>query len=122
MIADMALERVALDIRHDLRPYLSATLAHAEHDGLARSASALDLPLAGDAVHVARLAADVALVYLYLAIELVEAPGLHGEANALEHEPSGLLRDTECAAQLVRADPILGVRGQPHGGEPLVQP
>ena len=40
----------------------------------------------------------------------------------MEHEPRGLLRDAERPSEFVRADPVLGVGDQPHGGKPLVEP
>lgn len=71
-------------------------------------------------MHVASLAADKGLIHLDIAVELLEATRLHGESDAMQHEPRGLLRDPECPRQLMRADPVLGVGGQPDGGEPLV--
>ena len=68
-----------------------------------------------------RLAADVGLVDLDLAGDLVEAPGLHGEPDAVQHEPCRLLRDAERAAEFVGADPVLAVGDEPDGGEPLVE-
>ena len=39
----------------------------------------------------------------------------------MEHEPSGLLSDAECAMDLPRASSILAVCQHPHGSEPLVK-
>ena len=51
----------------------------------------------------------------------VEAPGLHREANTVEHEPRGLLGDAKRARQFVGADAVLRVREQPDRRKPLVQ-
>jgi DNA polymerase IV len=49
-------------------------------------------------VHVAGESADERLVNLDFAVELVEAAGLHREADSVEYEPGGLLSDAERGA------------------------
>jgi hypothetical protein len=52
---------------------------------------------------------------------LREGAFLQGKPDAVKHEPARLLRDAEGAAQLVRANAVLGVDDQPDWGEPLAQ-
>jgi hypothetical protein len=72
-------------------------------------------------VHVPGLAADERFVHFDFAIDLVEGFSLHRKANAVEHEPRGLLRHTERTMDLVAADPVLRASNHPHGRKPLVQ-
>ena len=80
--------------------------------------------LAAVFVHVARLAADVGFVHFDVAAQFAAAVVLvflHGETNALEHEPCGLLRDADSASDFVRADAVLRVGDHPHARQPLIQ-
>jgi len=72
-------------------------------------------------VHEPRGTTDVGLVYLDFALKLPEPSALHGEPNAVQHEPAGFLRDTKRPRHFVGADPVLVVDDHPHGGQPLVQ-
>jgi hypothetical protein len=58
--------------------------------GRASCATPLDSQLALALVHVPGLAADEGFVGFNLALELLETPGLHRQADAVEHEPCGL--------------------------------
>ena len=81
----------------------------AHHSDFARAASAVDLPSAIRTVHIASLAADERLVYFHVTAQFLNAALLHGETDAVQHEPCGLLRDAESAMYLVTGDAILGV-------------
>jgi hypothetical protein len=120
-VANDPVQRGALGISDDLSTNKSAALDHADNGGLIRAARAGDLPSAFPLVHVPRLAADVSLVHFNRARKLVEAPALHGEPDAVKHEPRRLLSNAERPAKFVRADPVLGVSSKPHGREPLVE-
>ena len=115
------LKRPASDVRHDLCSDGAAPLDHAEDGTLVDTAGSRDLLSADVCVHVPRLTADEGLVHLDCTGELLEGPGLHGEPNAVEHEPRGLLSHAERAAEFVRGDAVLGVGDEPNGGEPLVE-
>ena len=92
------------------------------HDGsLVVSAGPSDDPLPSLHVHVLGLAADVDLIGLNLAVHLVDGAVLHGEADTVQHEPSGLLGDSEIAGQLVTRNAVLAVSEHPHRGEPLAE-
>ena len=69
-------------------------------------------------------ATDESLVYFNFAIrptEFQERAILHCKTDAMEHEPSRLLSDTECASNLVRANAVLAIRNHPNSDEPLVE-
>lgn len=42
-------------------------------------------------------------------------------SNAVEHEPCGLLTDSQSSVEFPRRNTILGVSEKPHGRKPLVQ-
>jgi hypothetical protein len=72
-------------------------------------------------VHVSRLSTDIGFVCFNSAGELSSDSFLHRETNTLQHEPRGFLRDAEATVKLVRANPVLAIRGQPHSRKPFVQ-
>jgi len=72
-------------------------------------------------VYEARFTTDERFIGFDLASELVEGASLHGEPDAMEHEPRGLLSHADAACDLVGTDAVLGVADQPHGGKPLVE-
>jgi hypothetical protein len=66
------------------------------------------------------VAAHDGLVHLDLARQgRVEGLRLHGETDAMAHEPRGLLGDPQIAGELVRAAALLAGRIQPDRREPL---
>src|SRR5437879_11458924 len=90
------------------------------HDrGLVHSASPANYPRLPRLVHEPRSAADEGLVNLYLAGEPCVGSALHREPDAVKHEPRSLLRHTECARHLARADTVLAVHGHPQCGQPF---
>jgi hypothetical protein len=60
-------------------------------------------------VHVAGLSADIGLIRFHDAAHFLEGALLHGEPNALQHEPTSFLADAKGAANLVRANAVLSV-------------
>lgn len=46
---------------------------------------------------------------------------LQGEAQALEHEPGGLLGHVKVPCQFVATDTVLAISEQPQRGEPLIE-
>lgn len=108
---------------NDLSPNgIGLTVLGTLHRSLGDHATAANPDLSLPHMHVLCLAADVGLVNLDGAGHLLVGRSLKGESNPVKHEPRGLLRDTQRTAQLVRADRVLGVRDQPDGGQPLVEP
>jgi hypothetical protein len=73
------------------------------------------------AVHVSRFA-NVRFVYFHRASKFCsERSGLHGKTDAMFHKPSGLLRDANCASNLVTANAVFAISGHPYRHEPLIQ-
>jgi hypothetical protein len=66
-------------------------------------------------------AADVRLIDLHRPGEHGERVVLHGFADAVQHEPGGLLRHRERARDLIGRDAVTGAGDQPNGGKPLVK-
>jgi len=75
------------------------------------------LPLVAKAV----AATDESLIAFNIATHLDDRLVLHGEANALKHEPTRLLSDAKRTVKLVGANAVLGVDDQPEGREPLAK-
>ena len=72
-------------------------------------------------VHIARLAADESFVGFDMAGELVSGGHAESAANAVIHEPCGLLSHADGPGDLVAADAVLAVHYLPHGEQPFVQ-
>ena len=53
--------------------------------------------------------------------EFLEAPALHGFADAVQHEPCGLLSHVQIAGDFVATHSVLAIDYQPHGDQPLVE-
>jgi hypothetical protein len=72
-----------------------AAFEHGCDNGLADSSTmtALEFSRFHIAMHIAGSATDETLIDLYLAGKFTAVLGLHSEANAMEHEPRGLLGD-----------------------------
>lgn len=106
----------------NLRSHLAVALQESHDGNLARAARTRNLSAVLAPVHVAGEAADVSLIRFDLAAHfLLERTRLHRNADAVNHEPSGLLRDADSAVDFVRTDAVLAVRHHPNCHEPLVQ-
>ena len=111
--------RIVDDSSADLRRrVVSPALEQAVNDGLADAAAPKNPLLALSLVHVRGRAADERLVTLDSASHLAERFRFHRQADAHEHKPSGLLRDSQGAGNLARTDTVFGVGDAPHGDEP----
>src|SRR6266542_4187515 len=82
-------------------------------------ATGFDAPLLVT-VHVPRSAAYKSLVRFDSSRQLFSRFVVHSQANPMQHEPSGLLSDTNRAVQLIRTDSVFSVGNQPKGAQPLV--
>src|SRR5436190_2671748 len=73
-------------------------------------------------VHVPSLAADKGFIHFNVTAQFVPRGFvLHGETNAMEHEPCGLLGDLNILGDFVAADSIFAVSDHPHCHEPFVE-
>lgn len=122
VLFDMPLDAGPFAVGDDFGANLAAALEGTGNHCLILAAGPRDLSGFDGFVHVPGLAADVGLIDLDGAAQLLEAAGLHGEPDSVQHEPRRLLRDPERPPQLVGADSILGVGDEPDGRKPLVQP
>src|SRR5262249_26076925 len=50
-----------------------------------------------------------------------ERTAMHGQPDPVQHEPCGLLRNSDCAVNLVRRDSVFAVAKHPHRQYPLVE-
>lgn len=126
-VADFRRETLALDFGDHLRPDRAVSVRpvafQQAHDrSLADGAASVDGGFPLLAVHVAGFAADECLIDCNVTGHAPEVTGLHGEPDALKHEPRGFLSDANGAVNFVGADPVLGIGDHPDSGEPLVQP
>src|SRR5207248_562990 len=79
-------------------------------------------------VHILHSAANESLIDFYFAAVTIAQLCLDSElricqsrANALQHEPCGLLRDSDRAVKFPRTDSIFAVNNHPHCEHPLVE-
>ena len=100
---------------------LTAALYHAEGYLfiLAARAGYLFGPLVF--VHIPRLTTDERLIHFDFATKFVEGSILHGETDAMKHEPRSLLGDAKTTMDFITADSVFAVDDKPCGREPLFQ-
>ena len=124
MGANLSLQSVFLPIADNRAANFSAAFQNAD-DGHFVFCSSLSNPaLALIGVHEAGGPADESFVHFDLApapTEFQNRTVLHGESDALKHEPCGLLSDAKGAAYFVRTDSVLAVGKHPHSDKPFVE-
>lgn len=142
--SDVSLERIGIECRtslhlfpndrlqvlflalcDDLCTNLPATLQESDYDRLVIVNAACEAGLA-ILVHVARLAADESLIDFDFSIRAAAKLAtvetvLHPEADAVKHEPRGLLCDAQRAVNFPRANSVLAIGNHPHHRQPLIQ-
>jgi hypothetical protein len=125
MLSDFTLQHGLLPVGYDGGANLATTLKNADYSNFVFGSSASDTALALGDVHVTGLAADEGFVYFNSATigapEFHHGTVLHGLADAVKHEPCGLLSNAKSTGQFARANAILGTTNYPDGGEPLIQ-
>src|ERR1700687_4638508 len=118
----MPLQRLFTAARHREDTDLTATLQDAECSGLVLHTASGNHPLMAVPMHEASGTAYKTLVCFHCLpapSKFQERLCLNRKPDALQHEPSRLLCYTECAMNLIGADPVLTVHQQPNGGQPL---
>jgi hypothetical protein len=119
--ADQALQ-FALATSLDMINYnFAAAFNHSENDLFTIRPASMDFLRSLGLVHIAGLRADECFIDFDFASEHVKTPVLHGKADAMEHEPSGLLGDAKAAMQFVGTDTVFCPNDEPRGGEPLLK-
>ncbi len=74
-------------------------------------------------VHESGSTADECFVHFYFFPAPAESHkflAVHCKANAVHHEPSGLLRDAQSACDFIGTDSVLAIHDEPHRNHPLV--
>jgi len=124
VVADFFLKQGFPSIDDNLGSDLSAALQNSHDCGFIPAACSADSPRPFRRVHVAGFAADESFIHFHFnpaPAEFPERSCVHGEADSVEHVPSGLLGDAKSAVDFVAADAVLAVCDHPNGGKPLVQ-
>src|SRR5271166_3188506 len=129
LLENFGLQGFPRHIRHDLRPYLpSSAVEDALHDCLAGCAALRFVSNGAVTVHILLTSTNESLIYfdfVPVTAALRHAPVavifLHAKTDAMQHEPSGLLRDAQSAVNLPRANAVLAVRNHPHHRQPLLK-
>ena len=124
MSANVSLQRVLFAIADYSGPNFSATFQNAHDSGFILGASLSNPATMFVGVHESGSATNESFVYFDFATvtaDFQERTVLHRKPDAMEHEPSRLLSDTERAANLVRANTVLAIRNHPNGDKPLVE-
>jgi len=122
------LQAVATHVRNDLQTHLAWLIValvalQQPHDGDLTSDATLatfehaSFPVL---VHVTTATTDEGFVSFNVPAELAAAGILHGESNAVQHEPCGLLSDADSFGEFVATDAVLAIGDQPYRNQPLV--
>jgi len=122
--ANIGLQHMLFAIADYSGANLTATFKDALNGSFVFGASVGNPALALIGVHVSGEATNESFVYFNLSTgtaEFQERANLHGEPDAVEHEPSRLLSYAKSAANLIRANAILAVGNHPNGNKPLVE-
>ena len=125
VIPNVRLDGVLADIRNERGSDFAAALKDADNSGFVLRHVPSDIPSPLAQMHIPGLAADKGFIhfdFLFAAAQLHKRVGLHGEPDTVEHEPCGLLSDSERARDFIGANPVFAVGQQPHGNHPLVHP
>src|ERR1700730_13438356 len=108
----------SLNVLHN---HFAAALDHTKNDLLTFRSATLDLFRSLGFVHITSLLANEGFVYFDFTTKHPTVFGLQAKADTGEHEPCGLLSNSEVTLDLIARDPILAVGQQPNGGKPLIQ-
>jgi hypothetical protein len=123
--ADCRREGLSLGIRHYLSLHSamvinSVPIEESHYYGFAHSTPTVNQSFPLAFVHVPGLATNESFVNLNLTRHEGIA-ALHCQPDTMEHEPSGLLGDSDCPVNLIGANAVLGISNHPDGSEPLVK-
>jgi hypothetical protein len=123
VVVYLASQRFAFDVRNNHRSNFAVPFKQSHNRHLALEASrALESARFNAAMHVASLAADKCFIDFDVAGHLFhKRSGVHGESNAVIHEPRGFLRHAKRPRNLITTDSVFTIDDQPNGGQPLIQ-
>src|SRR5579872_1233619 len=125
VLLNLTVQCLAVAIRNDSGADFSIAFEQSDNGNLPANASRVQFPTPRcPNVHEASLSADEGFVHFHFAAGTAEfhkrAP-LHGEPDAVKHEPCRLLSDADGACNLVGTDAVLAVGDHPHSYEPFVE-
>jgi len=121
--ANIGLQKMFLAIANNSGANLTTAFKDALNSSLVFGSSMSNPKLALIGVHISGKATDESFIHLYFfpaSAKLDELLLMQGEANAVHHEPCGLLSDSQGAGYFIRTDSILGIHDEPNGNHPLV--
>ncbi len=127
MLADFRLQSVLLAVRHDRGTNLPTALKDSHDSRLVLRASTRNAAFAFADVHVASLATNEGLVYFDFATTAVAAKFLpeevilQSQAEPLQHEPCGLLRNSQSAVNFHATHTVLAINQHPESCHPFVE-
>ena len=121
MFFNLSLKSFLFAVCDDRRAHFSAALKDSHDGDLVFGASPGDAPLALADMHVASLAANESFVSFDFARQLSNRLVMHSLTDAMHHEPSRLLGNSEGTSDLTRANSVLAVAEQPEATHPLIQ-
>ena len=124
VFADFAMDKRLATVGDYLRSDFAAAFQDSHYDCLIVRAALHDASMVDCGMHVAGLPADESFVHFDLRpapAEFHSGLGLHGEPDAMQHEPCRLLSDSDSAAHFVGTDSVLAVRNHPHCDKPLIE-
>ena len=122
VLADKALQHLAVRPTHDLGPDLVAVaILDADHRRLPDRATALVHRLALCLRHVPALAAEIGLVHFHRTVELVVVIFRPGFPDTVKHEPRGRLRHADVALQFHGRNRLEVRQAQVDRNRPLPQ-
>jgi len=121
MLLHFGLKRVFLAVRNYGRANLPAPFQDAHDGSFVFSSRSGDATGAFGKVHVAGLAADERLVSLNLTGEFRNGVVMQCHADAVKHEPSGLLSYSEGTGDFAGANAVLAIAKNPVSAHPLIE-
>ena len=121
MLANFTLNRRTLSVGNVFHFHPPIALEQSHDDGFTNAAGLNVVFDFAVAVHVTSFAADIGFIRFNFARKFIHRTVLHGEANAVKHEPSGFLGDAQSASEFAGTDSVFGVHNHPESGEPFVK-
>src|SRR5438270_11182736 len=124
VISDNGVKGWAFTIRDNQRSNFSLTLQDARDYGFVRHTlsksrqAGFCFPVS---VHEAGLTADESLIYFDVPLQFSRVRLMESQAKSLQHEPCGLLCDSQSAMNFQAADSVLAVNQHPESSHPLVE-
>src|ERR1700730_1054768 len=121
--ANVGLQKMLLAVADDSDANLATAFKNALNGSLVFGASMSNPELALIGVHVSGKATDESFIHLYFfpaSAKLDELLLVQGKANAVHHEPSGLLSDSQSACYFIGANAVLGIYDEPYRDHPLI--